>query len=43
VPENLRNCVPTNDDITKGLTFRDIGPDGDAMYEAAWSKFTAGG
>jgi spermidine/putrescine transport system substrate-binding protein len=43
VPENLRNCVPTNEDITKGLKYLDLGPDGDALYEAAWSKFTAGG
>jgi spermidine/putrescine transport system substrate-binding protein len=43
VPENLRSCVPTNDDISKGLKFTTLGPDGDALYEAAWSKFTAGG
>ncbi len=43
VPENLRNCVPTNDDIAKGLRYEALGPDGDALYEAAWSKFTAGG
>ena len=43
VPENLRSCVPTNDDITKGLQYRALGPDGDALYEEAWSKFTAGG
>jgi spermidine/putrescine transport system substrate-binding protein len=43
VPENLRNCVPTNDDIAKGLKYEALGPEGDAQYEAAWSKFTAGG
>jgi spermidine/putrescine transport system substrate-binding protein len=43
VPENLRNCVPTNDDIAKGLKFKALGAEGDAKYEAAWSKFTAGG
>ncbi|MFN8019957.1 MAG: spermidine/putrescine ABC transporter substrate-binding protein [Acidimicrobiales bacterium] len=43
VPENLRSCVPTNDDITKGLKFKALTADGDALYEAAWSKFTAGG
>jgi spermidine/putrescine transport system substrate-binding protein len=43
VPENLRNCVPTNDDIAKGLRFEPLGPEGDAIYEAAWSRFTAGG
>lgn len=43
VPENLRSCVPTNDDITKGLKFKALTAEGDALYEAAWSKFTAGG
>ena len=43
VPENLRSCVPTNEDISKGLSFKALGPEGDALYEAAWSKFTAGG
>ena len=43
VPENLRSCVPTNDDIAKGLKYEALGPEGDAQYEAAWSKFTAGG
>jgi len=43
VPENLRSCVPTNDDIGNGLKFKALGPEGDAQYEAAWSKFTAGG
>ena len=42
VPENLRSCVPTNDDIAKGLKFRPLGIDGDALYEEAWSKFTSG-
>jgi spermidine/putrescine transport system substrate-binding protein len=43
VPENLRSCVPTNEDISKGLKFRALGAEGDALYEAAWSTFTAGG
>ncbi len=43
VPENLRSCVPTNDDITNGLKYAALGPEGDALYEEAWSKFTAGG
>jgi spermidine/putrescine transport system substrate-binding protein len=42
VPENLRNCVPTNEDISKGLKYRPLGAEGDAIYAAAWSKFTAG-
>lgn len=43
VPANLRDCVPTNDDIAKGLSYKPLGTDGDAKYELAWSKFTAGG
>lgn len=43
VPENLRSCVPTNDEIAKALTYRPLTPDGEALYDAAWSKFTAGG
>lgn len=43
VPENLRNCVPTNDDIAKGLKYKPLSPEGTALYEEAWSKFTAGG
>jgi spermidine/putrescine transport system substrate-binding protein len=42
VPENLRSCVPTTDDIEKGLQFRPLGED-DLLYEDAWAKFTAGG
>ena len=43
VPENLQNCVPTNDDITKGLQLKPLTTAGDALYENAWSKFNAGG
>jgi spermidine/putrescine transport system substrate-binding protein len=43
VPENLRNCVPTNDDITKGLRYEPLGDEGDTLYENAWSAFRAGG
>ncbi len=43
VPENLRNCVPTQEEIDKGLYYAPLDPDTKAMYEAAWSKFTAGG
>jgi spermidine/putrescine transport system substrate-binding protein len=42
VPENLRNCVPTNDDISKGLVARPLGLDGDVLYEQAWSTFRTG-
>jgi spermidine/putrescine transport system substrate-binding protein len=43
VPENLRSCVPTAEEIEKGLYYKPLGTEGDALYEAAWSKFTAGG
>lgn len=43
VPENLRSCVPTTEEIEKGLYYKPLGTEGDALYEAAWSKFTAGG
>lgn len=43
VPENLRSCVPTTEEIEKGLYYQPLGTEGDALYEAAWSKFTAGG
>jgi spermidine/putrescine transport system substrate-binding protein len=42
VPENLRNCVPTNDDISKGLVAKPLGLDGDVLYEQAWSTFRTG-
>ena len=41
VPENLRSCVPTNDEISQALRYEPLG-DGDALYEDAWSKFLAG-
>ncbi|NMD24503.1 MAG: hypothetical protein GYA65_10000 [Actinobacteria bacterium] len=43
VPEHLRNCVPTNDEIAQALYLRPLGATGDAQYETAWAKFTAGG
>ncbi|MFM2077974.1 MAG: hypothetical protein RJA49_1864 [Actinomycetota bacterium] len=42
VPENLRGCVPTPEEIDKALYFKPLGIDGDAQYTAAWSKFTSG-
>lgn len=42
VPENLRACIPTKDEIEKALSLRPIGADGDAKYTAAWSAFTSG-
>ncbi len=41
VPENLRSCVPTADEIAKGLEYEPLG-DGDALYDEAWSRFLAG-
>lgn len=41
VPENLRSCVPTNDEINQALRYEPLG-EGDALYEDAWSKFLAG-
>jgi len=43
VPENLRVCVPTDEEVAKALVFKPLGVDGDALYEEAWSKFIAGG
>ena len=43
VPEHLRSCVPTKEEVANGLTFKPLGIDGDALYEEAWSKFNAGG
>ena len=43
VPEHLRVCVPTQEEIEKALVFKPLGIDGDALYEEAWSKFNAGG
>lgn len=43
VPEHLRNCVPTNEEIAKAIYLQPLGTEGDAKYETAWAKFTAGG
>lgn len=43
VPEHLRNCVPTKDEIDNGLVFKQLDVAGEALYEEAWSKFNAGG
>lgn len=42
VAENLRSCVPTPDEVSKGLALRPLGPEGEALWEEAWSTFTAG-
>ena len=43
VPENLRNCVLTNEQIAKGIRYLPLDPEVDALWSDAWSKFTAGG
>ncbi|MEQ1699840.1 MAG: spermidine/putrescine ABC transporter substrate-binding protein [Ilumatobacteraceae bacterium] len=43
VPEHLRNCVPTDEEIAKGLYMKPLGAAGEKLYEDAWAKFTAGG
>lgn len=41
VPEQLRNCVPTDDDLINGLEFRRLNSAGQAKYAAAWAAFQA--
>jgi len=43
VPENLRTSVMTNDQIAKGYRFLQLSTDVEALWQDAWSKFTAGG
>ncbi len=43
VPEHLRSCVPTTEEISKAIYLKPLGAEGDAKYETAWAKFTAGG
>ena len=43
VPENLRNCVLTNDQIKNGYRFLQLTTDTDVLWNDAWSKFRAGG
>ena len=33
---------PSADDVSKGLSLRPLGPEGEALWEEAWSGFTAG-
>jgi spermidine/putrescine transport system substrate-binding protein len=42
VPENLRSCVLTNDQITSGYRFLELSADVEALWNDAWSKFNAG-
>ena len=41
VPEHLRSCVPTEEEIAQAIYMKPLGA-GDALYETAWAKFTAG-
>jgi spermidine/putrescine transport system substrate-binding protein len=43
VPENLRSCVLSSDQIGKGYRSLQLTPDVEALWNEAWSKFTAGG
>lgn len=42
VPENLRNCVLTNEQIGNGYRFLQLDSDTELLWEDAWSKFNAG-
>jgi len=42
VPENLRSCVLSNDQISKGLRYLPLSADVEALWNDAWSKFRAG-
>jgi hypothetical protein len=42
VPENLRTCVLSNDQISKGLRYLPLSADVEALWNDAWSKFRAG-
>ena len=41
VPEQLRNCVPTEKDLINGLEFHRLDEAGIARYAAAWAAFQA--
>jgi spermidine/putrescine transport system substrate-binding protein len=43
VPENLRTCVLSTEQIAKGLRHLRLSPDVETLWEDAWSKFKAGG
>jgi spermidine/putrescine transport system substrate-binding protein len=42
VPENLRSCVLSNDQISKGLRYLPLSADVEALWTDAWSNFRAG-
>lgn len=43
VPENLRTCVLTNEQISNGYRYLQLSTEVDALWNDAWSKFVAGG
>ena len=43
VPDNLGSCVLSSDQVGKGYRFLQLSTDVEALWEDAWSKFTAGG
>ena len=43
VPDNLRNCVPTQAQIDTGLRLIELELDADTVWQDTWSSFTAGG
>ncbi len=42
VPENLRSCVLTNEQISKGLRYLPLSIEVETLWNDAWSKFRAG-
>lgn len=42
VPESLRSCVLSNDQITKGLRYLPLSIDVETLWNDAWSTFRAG-
>lgn len=42
VPENLRACIPTQEEIDKALYLKPLDADGQAKYEKVYSAFTSG-
>lgn len=43
VPENLRSCVLSNEQISSGYRFLQLSADVETLWDDAWSKFRAGG
>ena len=42
VPENLRTCVLSNEQISNGYRYLQLSADVDTLWNDAWSKFRAG-